>query len=315
MNNQPDKLRTVLSKYPISYILTLIISALLIVYLYERWDEISTWLVLRPEIILAIIALAYLSTLLGGQLNQIITSHFNLDLPKNEWVPLTFVVTALNTILPFGSGAAARATYLKKKYKFTFTNSSSGFLFSNLIAILTNACLGLCLTVMAAELSDKNNILFMLTFTAITVITFIVIAMPSLSLFKYNNRLLNFVTQVHAGLTSLKKHKTIILQIIGLTLSNTLLYGFRLYLAFLCIDQPPNLIYCLIGGVLASLSLAFSFTPGGIGLRESILVIAGMAFGINIEHALIATTLERIVTTASIWLLIPFCLHHLKLKL
>jgi len=131
----------------------------------------------------------------------------------------------------------------------------------------------------------------------------------------YANRMLENVNNVNKGFRSLKTHKVIILQIGCLTLLNTLLYGLRIYLAFWCINQPVSISYCLIAGVLASLSLAFSITPGGLGVREGLLIVAGVAFGIHLEQTLVAITIERVVTTASAWVIAPLCLRRLKLKL
>ena len=131
----------------------------------------------------------------------------------------------------------------------------------------------------------------------------------------FSNRILEKIKSINKGFVSLKNHKLIILQVCCLTLLNTLLYGMRIYLAFWCINQPVSITYCVIAGVLASLSLAFSITPGGLGVREGLLIAAGMAFGILFEHTLVAITIERIVTTAGVWAITPFCLHRLKLRL
>ena len=342
-----------LSKHSISHILTLLIFGFLISYFYARWDEISIWLVLRPEFILVVIALVYLSIVIGGILNQILLSHFGLKLPAKEWIPLTCVVTALNTILPSGSGAAARAVYLKKKYDFAITDSTSGFLFSNIVSILANALFGLGLILTLENLSENNSNIFILAFSAISLMAVLIIFLPSFQVFRkllnkssrqkpesksqmskvdsfisrrdesslahrflgYANRMFEKVNDVHKGFRSLKTHKAIILQICYLTLLNTLLYGLRIYLAFWCINQPVSITYCLIAGVLASLSLAFSITPGGIGVREGLLIVAGVAFGIHFEQTLVAITIERVVTTCSAWLITPLCLRRLKLRL
>ena len=342
-----------LSKHPFSYILTLLIFGLLISYVYARWDEISTWLTLRPESLIAIIALVYLSVMIGGTLNQILLSHFGLKLPCKEWIPITCVVTALNTILPSGSGAAARAVYLKKNYGFAITDSTSGFLFSNMVSILVNALFGLGLTLTLVNLSERNSHIFTLAFSAISLMAMLIIFLPSFQFFRkfqnkpsrqktepngnvntldagirrsdehsvthrflgFGRRFLEIVNDVNKGFKSLNTHIIIIVQISFLTLLNTLLYGVRIYLAFWCISQPVSITYCLIAGVLASLSLAFSITPGGLGVREGLLIVAGVAFGISFEHTLVAATIERVVTTASSWAVVPTCLHRLKLKL
>lgn len=341
---------TAFSEHLISNILTLIIVGLLICYLYARWDEISTWITLRPEFILPVVALVYISVLVAGKTNQLLLSHFGLVLPHTQWIPLTFVVTALNSIFPSGSGAAARAVYLKKIYEFSITDSTSGFLFSNLLSIFANAFLGLGLTLVMINQIQNGRNLFIFTFLAIALMAVLIIFLPSLRFFRkilnkssvskaeinsqmntvgFNvsqndensltnktpgsiKRILKIVSNINEGFISLKSHKGIIVQIGSLTLLNTLLYGTRIYLAFWCINQPVSISYCLIAGVLASLSLVFSITPGGLGVREALLIVAGLAFGIHFEYTLVAVTIERVLTTVSAWAVTPLCLRKLR---
>jgi uncharacterized protein (TIRG00374 family) len=73
--------------------------------------------------------------------------------------------------------------------------------------------------------------------------------------------------------------------------------GFRFYIAFNILGYSMDFISCMIMTIIFLLAEFIGIVPGGIGLREVAVGLAASYMDYNFDYGVIATSLDRILST------------------
>ncbi len=75
----------------------------------------------------------------------------------------------------------------------------------------------------------------------------------------------------------------------------SLISGLSIYVTFQALSVRVTFLQSLMIAILSDMSLLMSFTPGGLGIREAIIVCSAQGLGISPEHGLLSAILNRAI--------------------
>ncbi len=212
---------------------------------------------------------------------------------KNSKLVELLKVTAYSSLVNFfgflQGGVGIRAVFVKTKQSISY-KSFFGF---TIIQYLSLFYISFILIIVSVFLSTDNAFLI--------IIIIMLLCAPVL----YQGTVSLIVDKISylKKYNSLKKYniKNIslinVIQIIG----SLLVYGISLHAIGANIDIKGLLIYTAIG----QFSLAFAITPGAVGIREGLLLLASSRMGIGINDIVIASTLERLLLFVTFAIITP----------
>lgn len=278
----------IFKKY-LSTIITLSILVVFGIYLFRNPEIVSQLLQINP-IYMVLLILLYLLIIFVESLFILLTLNvFSKGISLKEGFYITLLSRIGNYLLPMRAGAIFRATYLKKKYNFKYTNFLSTLYGYYIIFFLTNSLLALVVLLLKWRLYSQVHTpltIFLLSvslsmfFLVFFRIPFQKILQKGGDIFKkIGNLSNNFIS----GWRLILRKKGLFLKLIILATLNILLNIVVVYIEFLSIDVVGNILDTTLYTTLSGLSLLISITPGSLGIREGIFLLTSNSIGLT-EH-------------------------------
>ncbi len=305
MNN---KIRKLLSAATL-----ILLVALAVYYLKNNISDFKQLTIANPSLILVLIALF----LFGYYLISIITKNLlyplGVYLKTIEAFQLSVVTGFYNLITPFRGGMAARAVYLKRKYKFPYTDFLASLSASYVLIFLVASLLGLASAIWLFLENGVMNWILLSVFAVVFAGMFgIVLLSPKFK--ERKSKWLNRFIKVINGWHLIKNNKRVIFLTSIVTLVQILLSTLMLYLQFLTFGIEISFASALFLSAIGSLSLLVAITPGNLGVGEAITVFSALAIGITPAQSLSAALLGRAVSMAVLFVLGPIFSYALMKK-
>ena len=286
------------------FLLSLIIILGFAYYIFQNAEQYQTLLdfSVGPLILLALLSI--LGRICYGIINYIVYRVIDTPVTFNESLGLA-AVNSLANHLPFSGGIIAKGAYLKRRYQLTYTRFLSVTLALYLFFLSANGVTGV---IVLAYLS----ILKMERVSGLVIAGFGLMAGSIFFLFLPIERIQwrgfghTSLRRLIEGWQALKQNRKAIAQLVGLQVITTILFAFRLLVAFRLLSQDVSFANCLIFSSATVLTQLVAITPGGLGVRE--LIVAGIAATAQIDPAIsvVAVGLDRLIATAVIFSLGAF---------
>ena len=242
--------------------------------------------------------LSYSMTIYSIKLN------FDLYQVKEKLTTISFITLTGNLLnyLPGKAGLVSIGTYLKVKHRVPINK----YIFVNILDYV----LVTLMTVIGAVLllNDKNirelvfsldlkTILFTLALAVVLIILAYFLAKRTKEI-KISAYYITFVKNINIVF----QNKFTVLKLSFAIIIGILFFSLRMYLSFSFTGNEITIYESILIGIIANLSFFFSFTPGGIGIKEGMVGgISLLLFG-NAEIGIIASLLDRVVNV--IWTVI-----------
>ena len=268
---------------------------------YEQFREVSfvnLWLLI---VIAIIFIIGYIP---GSIINYYTFLPLGLRLKAMEGYGLAIITGFYNLITPFRGGMAVRAIYLKKKYRFTYTNFLATLAASYVLIFFVASLLGLLSVGLIYLKTEMINWFIITLFTGIFLfLSFIILFSPTLPQTRYNwiNRFINVIN----GWNIIRKNKQAIIGITLISIFQILLGALSLYLEFKVFGMDLSISAAIFLAAMGSLSLLISITPGGLGISEAIIVFSASTLGITPIQSLSAALAGRLVSVIVLFILGP----------
>ncbi|MCK5760642.1 MAG: flippase-like domain-containing protein [Candidatus Delongbacteria bacterium] len=242
--------------------------------------------------------LSYIITIYAVKLN------FDLYRVKEKFTTISYITLASSLLnyLPGKAGLISIGTYLKVKHKVPINK----YIFVNILDYV----LVTLMTVIGAVLllNDKNirELVFSLDLKTMLFTLALAVALIILAYFlakrtkeiKISAYYITFVKNINIVF----QNKFIVLKLSFAIIIGILFFSLRMYLSFLFTGNEISIYESILIGIIANLSFFFSFTPGGLGVKEGMVGgISFLLFG-NAEIGIIASLLDRVVNV--IWIVI-----------
>ncbi|WYD81710.1 MAG: flippase-like domain-containing protein [Candidatus Electrothrix gigas] len=260
----------------------------------------------------------------NSYLNMSMIQHFGLKLFWKEWIPLGFVNSLANLILPAKTGTMVKAVYLKKKYNFAITKNFSLLLFATFIAYLNLFFLTGFFLFFTGKLYNNNtiiinNLILGLSIDFFDLLTISMFIMTALGLtillmlkhfgcYKYScqnytrKRIVNLASLLLQGSIELSSSKIVKLKIFLCTSLNYFMTLGMIYWGFLAVNADLNISQLIFINLFFSLQSIANFLPGNLGIQEIIITISSGLIGGNFSDGLIVAAIIRLASLIEILL-------------
>jgi len=273
-------------------------------YFYQHIEEFRELKIVAPFFLVPIFLLTTLFLINNGLVLKYFLEPFNIKLKFKEWLGLSVINTMGNYLTPFRGGTAAKAFYLKTRYRFSYSYFLGTLAGMTIIAFLINSFVGLLTTILLYYIYGFFNILIFAIFLFVFLFLLgIVFFSPTVKETKcpFVNKLINVINGWHL----IKSNRKIIAITSLISLINVAIMLFTIFLEFRVFGISISLLSALFLSIMSTLSLFVSITPGALGIKEAIVAFTAVVINVPISQALTISFLDRVISLMIILILGP----------
>lgn len=298
----------------ISSILTIIILLIMGVYLYQNRSLFNNLTKLAPWIIILVGVLHPMYISVIALTNKLIIDNLGKTITFWDAFMLQFVNYLLNRFIA-ESGAVYRGAYLKTQHDFPVSKYLSSIGGSYIIGMMTNAIVGIILSIIIFYQQNTFNLIVFLFLLVIFVVTTLFMFVKSN--LKPKNWLFKRLNQVIAGWLEIKSNPKLVLRIILLNILSTIVNSISIYLIYRGLDAKIKLLNSFYYFSISFFTTLVNITPGGLGINEALLMFSSNVIGIPDEIVFLGSIIYRAITliSSSIFGGISHLILNNKLKL
>lgn len=248
--------------------------------------------------LILIAILNVITILLNSLFFKEIVKVYEVFMKHKESLFISILSALGNFIGPLQGGVGIRAYYLKKKFNLSYSNFSYTFLANYLIAYLViciQALIGIYLIGREGLGISKGVIFFF-----VLLFFGIIIALFLPHIYYFNERKNRFMrstfdhyNKLISGWHKITKNKAVLLRLLILVILTTLTHTTIFWIEFSAINIEISLSQVMLYSSIVSISTLFAFTPGGIGIRETILILLQSSLGISTSEILSVSLIDR----------------------
>ena len=307
----------------IGIIVLLLIIAGFIYYIATHLSDFKQLSLVNPIFILYLAIIVLLFSIASGLILKYTLVPFGIKMKFKEWFGLSTITTFYNTITPFRGGMVAKAVYLKKTHKFSYTDFLANYSGIYIINFLASGLLGMISMWFLYKESSQFNLVIFLIFLAFNKKRFsyfillaffipslgVIIFSPNLKDTKYSiiNRVINLIN----GWNKLRRNKLVVFQVIIITIVQLALGAISSTISYHIFGIELTLSQAFFLVSIGTIAGAFSITPGSLGIAEAVAVFSALAIGITPAQSLTVAILGRAVSTIIIFILGPIFSYFL----
>lgn len=219
-----------------------------------------------------------------------------------EATKLAYLTAFGNFFGPLMGGVSIKAIYLKKKYRLKYSHFVSVFLVTNIISYVISAFFGaLVFLYKYIWISHHYTVLLFSLFMAmIAFVGLISIFLPTSFLVEMNwfksaasTRFKEIIQNISNGLSLLKSNPLTFMLLFVVTFLIFLNTYFITLVELSIIMDSFSLINTLMYSVVSNLTLIISITPGGMGIKEGLLLFTGPTMDMNSGNVLQMSIIDR----------------------
>lgn len=304
--------KSIFSISNIRYIGLILIIALGVYYFYWKGNELSQlkYLTLTQIGTASIAILLY--QFIGGVKYKIIFSAFQIKLSIKEWFGLPQVIKLFN-LLFFKSGTISNAYYLKKHHQLSYSRFIVAMSVQKILDLFVVVSIGFIFS-LVFFIYFEINFYIVLIFCFLLTVILCFFFYPPIHMEKRESRILKKISEIIESWNEYKQNKPVILKVVLLEIIAVPVLGLRYYIAFNILNNPVSIAECVIFSVVVSATGFVSIIPGNIGIKETIVGLSAYYMDYSFEYGVIATALDRVISTVwtGIFGFIFFHLLHLK---
>lgn len=274
----------------------LVILVLAVSYLLPNAERYRQLLTFSPGHVLLIVVIVVFPD--RGLQNYVLYPKLGAPVSLAEAVVLSYVNTLANQ-LPFAGGMVTKGVYLKQRYRLPYTRFFGATVGLLVIAVSVGGSIGLATIGYLVFTSNEAPPWILVVAFAIMAFTAAMLWLP-IPIRLFPSRWRERLNQLLSGTKYLAQHRELILRLALLQLLTVLNVSVRLWAAFRLMSQNIPLSYCLVFAAATLLTQLVSVAPGGLGVREAIVVATARLVGLDMGVALIAVGIDRLIATATI---------------
>lgn len=222
--------------------------------------------------------------------------RLNGKISRSEAFWLLWAKSFSNQVVPF-SGVSMMLGFLKSRATLSWEKISSlawpqFFLAMQALGLIGSYCAA---TLLLDNQSAQNSIFVILAIFLLMLITpqIIHIIIENIAIKKAIT--IKKLEPVSLALEFLSSHKDISLYLFIGHLASILIRVARLLLIFFFLGGEAEFNFLLLMSIVGEVAVLLNLTPGGIGMREAAIAIAAQVYGIDLDIALKAALLDRVL--------------------
>jgi uncharacterized protein (TIRG00374 family) len=264
-------------------------------HLYTHADKYRELLNFSPITIVGLAILVIASLAGSGIINFLIFRMLKVTLTINEGIGLASIHTLTNQ-LAFAGGAITKGVYLKQRHRLPYASYISATIALSILFVGVNGVVGVISLAYLAilQFSSIPIVLFFGFFLMASSILFFwlptSIQLPSA---KWTQR----IAQLLEGWQILRQERSTVWQLVAVQFFIILIGAGRFWVAFDMLSQDASLVECILFSAATILTHLVAITPGGLGIREGIVAGLASLLQFDLGVALVAVTLDRLIST------------------
>lgn len=250
-------------------------------------------------VLFALVLLSLLQLVSGAVLPAIFLDGLLSWARVAQLIRLTALASAVNSLAPAKAGSLLKAIRFKSEFGIDYLRFSTAHFLSSAIFVLMS------LLVATAAVGDELIRLFdgYLSYVYssvprwvifISVVVVLMLTVTALRMRRLRSAWRGYAPRVAASLSVPRVAASV-----GVGLVQLLTLGARAMLAAALFGANPSWGGLLALGGLLAVAPVFAVLPGGLGVREAVFVLGGMASGVPPAIGLQAALLDRLVGTAT----------------
>jgi uncharacterized membrane protein YbhN (UPF0104 family) len=266
-----------------------------------------------PLWLLSLVAFRIVFLATSGLFLREFAAKFGIHLNFREWFGLAIVTAMGNYLTPFSGGLIARATYLKQRHRFPYTQFATLLSANYLVAFWVVALIGAAASVGYRQKTESSWILALFFMTVALVIpALLILPWPDLL---GRNRFGDAARRSLQGWIAIRQDKLFLSKLIFYTLINVAFNGFSFWIAYLALNEDVSLVAALLVSLMAVFSLLVNITPAGLGIQEAVITLSSSLVGVGAGVGLLVALLIRAATLLPVFCLGPFFSYVLAQEL
>src|SRR3989338_5827930 len=267
----------------------------LIIFFKDNASDFKKIIGIPVYYIALMVVLVILNIYINGIKINLLTKFYNLDLKTKQHFGLSAITTMGNYIVPLRGGAYWRARYLKKYHDFSYMKFMSTFSSTMIITFFSSSLMGLIFTLLTYRtinpFSSKLGLIF---FIALVLEILIMLFSPRLKLTK--SKIINFGINVINEWRIIRKNYTLVTKLILADIVVILLIALRLVLTYYIIQSPIKWFPGVVIATITMLSILINITPGGLGIKETVIVLSTSLAGATQKAGTLVAILDRVIS-------------------
>jgi len=294
----------------LSISILLILSIWIVIFILLNIEEFKELTLTSPWLILILAGLFFIEYILVGMSIKVLLRPLFIDLGFAESSAVSFMTSFYNLITPFKGGFAARAVYLNRKHRFSYTDFVAAISANYIILFFTAGILGVIVT--SILFATKN------TFQTAIFFLFLLIILISLSLIFFyrlipytKNKFLNYFIAIINSYYILRKDKKAILLTFLISFLQLMVLSLILLVQFKIFGRNLSLLETLFLASINTIGVIFAITPAGLGVEETVTVFSALTLGIGPVTSLSAALIGRAVSLIILIILGPIASYFL----
>lgn len=273
-------------------------------YASRYWHEFNSLSVTNPLFIIPSIVFIVINIFGAGTLFDLTVEPHGVKLTKSEAFGLANITRFSNQLSPSYVGATIRATYLKRVHQVSYAKFSSSFLVSNLLQFMLSGMFTIALFfTLTPSVDDATPLIIIGAVVAIFIALLYAPVNPLVALAKKmedrrsgpSKKIFERLGVLLASYTTVRKHPNLLPNMIIWMLVTILSSGAIYFLVYQALGVQIDIVGALFISALTNWSIILSITPGNIGIREGLMILAAQIAGVSIAATLLTALLIRLL--------------------
>lgn len=262
-------------------------------------DQILRPLLEVPVPLLLCIGFLYaVQIVVSGLFTKVVLSVFNTEISHKESSYIALISSIGNYFGPLLGGLGVRAAYLKKKYNFSLSYYVGTIYGYYLITFFSTSIIALMSLGFIYMETGKFSWVVASSMLSIAVLTLLLFFIklpkwPALERRKFIGGIYKRALQAHQGWEILLQHKGLLKKLLLIAVAAYSVGLITFYLEFRALGLQVPLTSVILYSALGSMSLLISFTPGAIGIRESIYIFSASILALSNTEILQLAAIDR----------------------
>ena len=237
------------------------------------------------------------------------TEALSHKMSTGEGLYISILSAIGNFFGPLLGGTSIRAVYLKKVHGLSYSKFTASLMAYYIVLFTANCSLAIASILLLETTSQTAPLLLFFGAALCALLVLLFIRLPSWGRLnryatrKVIRRVLDILLDIEQGWRLIQDNKKLLVRLLLLALLGFAANCFMAYVAFravgVAIAWPALGLYA----VLVTVSVLLSFTPGAIGIRETLLILISVTLGVTNQEILQVAVIDRGVNFFLLFLL------------
>jgi uncharacterized membrane protein YbhN (UPF0104 family) len=289
-------------KKTIKWIIFLAIALIFVYYIKSNLSDFKQLSLVNPQNLILIGILQILFLVNNGIMLKLFMSPFNINLKAKEWFGLSCITSFSNYFIPGIGGATSRGIYLKKKHEFSYAKFLGNLAGNYIIIFFTNSLIALISLILLKKYYNFWNFPLFFIFGGIFLVSlfFIIFHIKS-----FKSPIFRKINLVIEGWENVRRSKKLIIGTTTIGMLNIFIGALILFIEFRIFGIELSFLKSLIIAITAMLAIFINITPGGLGIKEGLIVLTSTILIIPTEISISVSIIDRAIHMLILFILGP----------